>query len=105
MIGLFLHRRRQAPHFGWLTLPLAGIMGAAVIQTGSRGGLFCIAAGLMAMPFTGANHAAVVRNRLLGLVAIAALGYGAFLSPVMRERFEEATNEGNSRVASGSIRP
>jgi O-antigen ligase len=66
----------------------------AVIQTGSRGGLACVVAGLLAMLWDGPTRGARVRNAVLGLAAIALLVVGTLRSETMRNRIEAAAEGG-----------
>lgn len=74
--------------------PIAAVMGLAVIQTGSRGGLLCVAAGLVVLLWQGGTAWQRIRNGLVGLVALALLLFGVSRSEMMRTRFETAATEG-----------
>ncbi len=95
VIGLFATPATWLPKRYFLTWPLAALMGWATIQTGSRGGLFCIAAGLLVFLFSGRTAAIRVRNAILGILGLAALGLAAAYSPMMRNRLENAAQQGN----------
>jgi O-antigen ligase len=75
--------------------PLAAMMGLAIIQTGSRGGLACAAVGMLALLMQGRTAWARVRSILLGVVALAALAFGAWHSDMFRARAEAAASEGS----------
>lgn len=77
-----------------LFLPLAGIMGAAIIQTGSRGGLLCTALGMLVLLWHGHTPLARARSVLLGLGMLGLLAFGAYRSDMLRERFAQAATEG-----------
>ena len=77
-----------------LTWPLAGVVAAAIIQTGSRGGLACVLVGVLAMLWQGSTRAARVRNALVGLVAVVLLIVGALRSEMLRHRMEQAAEGG-----------
>jgi O-antigen ligase len=74
----------------WL---MAGVIGVALIQTGSRGGLLCAAAGALALLWHGRTRWARVRGVVLGFVVLALLAYAAFRSPMLSARFEEVITE------------
>jgi O-antigen ligase len=95
VVGLYTSHASWLPKFHFLTWPLAALMGWATIQTGSRGGLFCIAIGLVVFLFSGRTPMIRLRNVLLGLVAMGALGAAAMYSPMMRARLEAAGEQGN----------
>lgn len=76
-----------------ITWPAAALMGFAIIQTGSRGGLLCTAVGLLVLLWQGHTPWARVRSVLVGLVAVALLGFGAYRSEMLRTRFAEAATE------------
>ena len=78
-----------------LAWPVAAMMGIALIQTGSRGGLACAAAGMLVLLWQGRTAWMRVRSVLFGLVAIALLALGAWQSPMFRTRIEAARNEGS----------
>lgn len=86
VVALFVLRRPKLPHPGLLAVPAALLLAAAIIQTGSRGGLACAGAGLMVLLFSGRTFAARVRNGLLGVLAVAALGFAALQSETMHNR-------------------
>lgn len=95
VVGLYTTPATWLPKFHFLTWPLAALMAWATIQTGSRGGLFCIAIGLMVFLFSGRSPMIRVRNFVLGTVAIGGLGAAAMYSPMMRARLEAAGQQGN----------
>ncbi|MFN2572382.1 MAG: O-antigen ligase family protein [Gemmatimonadales bacterium] len=71
----------------------AGIIGLALIQTGSRGGLMCAAVGALVLLWHGRTIWARLRGVSIGFVAIALLAIAAYRSPMLRVRFEEAVKE------------
>ena len=95
VVGLFAAPGKWLPKGYFLTWPLAALMGWATIQTGSRGGLFCIALGLFVFLFSGRTIGIRIRNFVLGVAGMAALGFAAAYSPMMRNRLEAAAHEGN----------
>lgn len=103
LVGLRALRGRGLPQAGLLTWPLAGLMGFAIIQTGSRGGLLCALCGLAVLSLTGATPAQKLRNAVLGVFTLVLLGWGAMRSDVMRHRFEAA--EGGNLAGRERIYP
>jgi O-antigen ligase len=74
----------------WLA---AGVIGLALIQTGSRGGLMCAAVGAMVLLWHGRTIWARLRGVFVAFIAIALLAIAAYRSPMLRIRFEEAVRE------------
>lgn len=74
----------------WLS---AAVIGLALIQTGSRGGLLCAAVGALVLLWHGRTLFARLRGVAIGFVAIALLAVAAYRSPMLRIRFEEALKE------------
>jgi O-antigen ligase len=75
-----------------LTWPLAVAVGVAILQTGSRGGLACAIAGVLALMMHGRTVRGRVRNALVGVAAAGLLVFGAFRSEMMRNRLEQAAD-------------
>lgn len=75
--------------------PIAAMIGVALIQTGSRGGLACAAAGILALLWQGRTPWARVRSLLFGLAALALLALGAWRSDMLRHRMEAAALSGS----------
>ncbi|HEY2804749.1 MAG TPA: O-antigen ligase family protein [Gemmatimonadales bacterium] len=95
VVGLYAAHSSWLPRFGVFTWGIALLMGWATIQTGSRGGLICIAVGLACYLFSGTTLKARVRNACLGIAGMAILGIGAMHSSMMRARLEAAAQQGN----------
>jgi O-antigen ligase len=74
-------------------LAAAALMGVALIQTGSRGGLLCTAVGLMCLLWQGRTPWTRVRSVLLGCAALAVLAVGVWRSPMLRSRFQQAATQ------------
>jgi len=71
--------------------PTAALIGLALIQTGSRGGLLCAVGGVTVLLLQGQHR---VRSILFGLVALMLLGLAAWQSPMFRARLV-AADEGS----------
>lgn len=95
IIGLHATRARWLPRLGLLAWPVAALMGIAIIQTGSRGGLACAAAGLLVLAFRGRTPGRVALNVVAGALSLTALVWGALQSDVMRARIELTTVSGD----------
>jgi O-antigen ligase len=78
-----------------LAWPLAAMIGLAIIQTGSRGGLACTAVGLLVLLGQGRTAWVRVRGVLFGLAAIGLLAFGAWRSDMFRARATAAATEGS----------
>jgi len=83
------------PRRRWLIWPLAGAIGWAVIETGSRGGLVSLGAGLLAFMLGGRTAWLRFRNVAVGAIAIGALLWASFESTLMRNRLEQTAEKGN----------
>jgi len=96
LVGLTYGRTRSAIRPKLLAWPLAALIAAAIVQTGSRGGLATLAAGLLA--FILFNPAATlrirIRNTAVGLVALSLLLGAAYAAPVMRDRLADTAEHG-----------
>ncbi len=77
-----------------LAWPIAAMIAYATIQTGSRGGLLCIAIGLLALLWQGRTAWARFRSILFGLLALALLAVGVWQSDMLRARFTASAQEG-----------
>lgn len=78
-----------------LAWPVAAMIGVALIQTGSRGGLLCAAGGLLVLLWQGRTSWHRVRSILFGLTVLAGLAIGAWRSDMLRTRLVAAANEGS----------
>jgi O-antigen ligase len=92
VVGLATRQDPRLPRIGLPAWPLAAMIAIAIVQTGSRGGMLCAAAGLVSLLFRGRTFSRRLRNLLLGVVALGALGVVAYRSEVVRERFAEAAS-------------
>jgi O-antigen ligase len=92
VLGLAWRQDGRLPRLGLPAWPLAAMIAIAIVQTGSRGGMLCAAVGMVALLFRGRTFARRLRNLVLGAVALVALGFGAYRSEVVRDRFAEAAS-------------
>jgi len=77
-----------------LRWPLVALIGVAVVQTGSRGGLLALAAGVMTFLLSGPTLWARLRNAAAALVVLGLLGFAAYRSEAMRNRFFDVVQTG-----------
>jgi len=94
LIGLVYGRPRPALRPQWIAWPVAALIGLAMIKGGSRGGLIALAVGLWMFSFAGTTLGTRVRNMVVALVAISLAAWGAWQSPLMKERIQLA-QQGN----------
>jgi O-antigen ligase len=94
LIGLVYGRPRPALRPQWIAWPVAALIGLAMIKGGSRGGLIALAVGLWMFSFAGTTLGTRVRNMAVALVAISLAAWGAWQSPLMKQRIQLA-QQGN----------
>ena len=95
LVGLTYGRRGTSRAMRVATWPIGAFIGAAIIETGSRGGLIALGGGLVALMFTaGGNLKVRVRNGLVTLLALGVLAYAAFTATVMKNRLEATAETG-----------
>ena len=79
-----------------VTWPIAAMVGLAVIQTGSRGGLLCLIVGILTWAVgSGQTAGARLRGLALGLFALGVLGFGVLRSDMLRARLLAAAEAGS----------
>lgn len=79
----------------WLLWPAFALLGASVVDTGSRGGLVALGLGLVVFAVGGARSTWIrVRNGFVTALAIGVLVYATYENPLMRARFAEALERG-----------
>jgi O-antigen ligase len=95
LVGLAYGRDRRT----WSGLVFAGVLAAvigyAVLETGSRGGLVALLGGVLVFALAAESTRARIRNALIGAVAISLLVFGALQLPVMKNRWEDSMRTGN----------
>jgi O-antigen ligase len=95
LLGLAYGRRGTPRAVKLAAVPIAVLVGMAIIETGSRGGLIALAGGLVALPFTaGGDPKARLRNGVIAILAIGALAISASQATVMRNRLEATAETG-----------
>jgi len=95
LVGLTYSRRGTSHALRVAAPPIGVLIGAAIIETGSRGGLVALGAGLAALVFTaGGNLKVRLRNGLVTVLALGLLAYSAFTATVMKNRLEATAETG-----------
>ncbi|HYE13155.1 MAG TPA: O-antigen ligase family protein, partial [Pyrinomonadaceae bacterium] len=95
LVGLTYGRGRSFFQPVFLSWPLAALIGVALIQTGSRGGLLALGVGLTTLVLRGGSAKAKILNAL-GVLAVAGFfAVASMQSEVMRQRFERTVEEGD----------
>jgi O-antigen ligase len=95
LCGLAYALHPSWPRRRWLVWPLAGAIGWAVVETGSRGGLVALGAGLLAFMLGGRTGWHRLRNIALGAIAIGGLLWASSQSTLMRNRLELTATAGD----------
>jgi O-antigen ligase len=87
-----------------ITWPLAALAGAALIQTGSRGGLICLSLGVLVWAIgSGRTIGARIRGLAVGVLVLGVLAVGVLRSDMLRVRILAA--EGGSLAGREHIYP
>ena len=94
LVGVAYGRDRPLIRPRFLIWPFAALIGFAIIQGGSRGGLLALAVGLATFMFAGNNLTTKVRNVVVGLLALTLLVIVVLASPLMQRRLAQA-EQGN----------
>jgi O-antigen ligase len=96
LFGLGYARARAVLRPRLLVLPGCALIAYAAIETGSRGGLLALVTGIATLALSGRQTAwQRVRRGVLALFGLAALLWGAYQTPVMRNRLRETRESGN----------
>jgi O-antigen ligase len=78
-----------------LTWPIVGVVGLAIIQTGSRGGLICFIAGVLVWAVgSGRTTATRVRGLAGGVVLLGVLAFGVLHDDMLRTRLLDSAESG-----------
>jgi len=95
LLGLTYGRRGTSRTMKLLTWPIGALIGAAIIETGSRGGLLALGGGLVALVFTaGGNLKVRLRNGFVTALVLGIVTYSAFTATVMKNRLEATAETG-----------
>lgn len=95
LIGLQYGLDRPLLRRRWLAWPLAGLLVASLVETGSRGGLVGLGVGLMAFALGASQRTWTrVRNAAVALLAIGGIVFASYESEVVRRRFTDTLQYG-----------
>ena len=94
LVGLTFARQGRTWRRLLLGAPLIGLLSIAVADTGSRGGILALAAGILAFMCQGGSLGNRIRNVAIAVFVIAAIAVAAYQSEVMRNRFEDTLETG-----------
>jgi O-antigen ligase len=95
LLGLTYGRPNTSHRMKVAALPIGLLIGTAIIETGSRGGLLALGGGLVALVFTAGGDLKVrLRNGLVTALALGILTYAAFTATVMKNRLEATAETG-----------
>jgi len=95
LLGLAYGRRGTSRAIRLAALPIGVLIGTAIIETGSRGGLLALGGGLVALMFTAGGSLKVrLRNGAVTALALGVLAYAAFTATVMKNRLEATAETG-----------
>lgn len=95
LVGLAFIGHRKT---GWrlaLTGSLAALLGFAVLETGSRGGLAALLAGVLLFALAANTLGSRLRNGAIAVLAVSLLVVATFRLPMMKNRLEESLRTGD----------
>ena len=95
LIGLAFARQRGSVLRLALAAAIGSLIGFAVLETGSRGGLVSLVGGVLVFAFGADTLRVRLRNAAIGVLAVALLILGALQLPVMKNRWEDSMRTGN----------
>ena len=95
LVGLTFGRSKSLLRPIFITWPFILLIGVALVQTGSRGGLLALAAGMMTLVMRRGTVMIKVLNGVGLLVLLGIFFVVALQSDIMRARFEETLEEGD----------
>ena len=95
IVGLTYGRAKSIVKPRFLIWPLVALIGVAVVQTGSRGGLLALFAGLMVFVLRGGPFLSKLRNVLGIFLVLGFFIWAGFQSESTRIRFEKTLEEGD----------
>jgi O-antigen ligase len=89
LVGLTYARDRKLLRPRMLVWPLLAVIGMAMLQGGSRGGLLALVIGLWTFTVSGQTIGVKLRNSAVAVFAVGLLAWAAWQSPIARARFEK----------------
>ena len=95
LIGLAYGHRHKTVLGMAMAAALGVLLGFAVLETGSRGGLLALLGGVLVFATAADTFRARIRNGAIALLAISLLVAGAFQLPLMKNRWEDSVYHGN----------
>lgn len=95
LIGLAYGQRNQGRLRLVLTGALGTLLGLAILETGSRGGLVAALGGVLVFALAADSFRARLRNATIGAVAISCLVWGTLHLPMMKNRLEDSLKNRN----------
>jgi O-antigen ligase len=95
LIGLAYGHRNQSRLRLILTGALGTLLGFAILETGSRGGLAAALGGVLVFALAADTLRARLRNATIGALAISLLVLGTLHLPMMKNRLEDSMKTGN----------
>lgn len=95
LIGLTLVRRRKTAVQLVATSLVATLMGLAILETGSRGGLVALIGGVMIFALAANTWQQRLRNGVIASVAVTLLSLAVLQLPMMKNRLVDSVANGN----------
>jgi O-antigen ligase len=95
LVGLAYGRRETGMARLLLAGALAGLLGFAVLETGSRGGLAALLGGVLVFALAADTLRGLLRNATLAAFAVSLLVLGTLHLPMMKNRLEDSMRTGN----------
>lgn len=89
-VGLSYGRVRSVIRPRLLAWAIVPLLGVAMIQGGSRGSLLALSLGMLMFAAAGSSLRTKIRNGVVAVLVIGAVGWMALQSPLMQRRFELA---------------
>jgi O-antigen ligase len=95
LIGLTLMHRRRTLKGLVVAGGLGVLIGTAILETGSRGGLAALLGGVMVLALAADTWQQRLRNGAIAVLTILVLTFAALQLPVMKNRLRDAATTGN----------
>lgn len=95
LIGLTLMRNRKSVAALVIASLLATLMGLAVLETGSRGGLAALLGGVMVFALAANTWQQRLRNGIVAVAGITLLSLAVLRAPMMKNRLVDSATTGN----------